>query len=682
MGKNRAKSVKSILLRSQILTGLAVMSIVTTILTVLLLSLANYFDKTRIVELAHSIESQALITRSSRHLQYAVTNLVENKHVGGIAIFNRSDRKVLAANDWPSKQQTTQWILTDKKIRNLVDEAFNEGLFGVNLFTDSHRQISIMPLGLPIHDIVKNDVIIGAKWSVPKWHEKIELKPLSAQAVWSNISTILHPRATHEFELNSADFSGVIVIETNRDWITGLVWRGIFIFTSLMAFSIAAVLLSLFFVLRKNILRPINRYIEVISARRAGDNKVRVPVSNVVEFDELANQWNSLLDFREVAQGQNMVLSTLLEHVPVGIDVTDAESKIEYANPSFLEMTGFSLAEVIGKTPESLIASNKMDYSVLGDSLVSIANGTPWSGEVTYKRKDQTDLICNTTFVPIHGESGKLERLISVRLDITKLKTDEKSLIAAKYNAETADQAKSKFLANMSHELRTPLNAIIGFSEMMAGQKLGPLGTEEYVEFSKLIETSSRTLLSSINLILDLSRFDAQQMQLDASDFDVSEVLHNIVEAKTEQAHAVGIEIKRDFQSDIIIQTDQRMMRQTIGYLISNAIQYNHEGGTIWISTVRQDDKVIVSIKDSGIGISPDNLKKVTEPFYRVDAGLTQLNDGAGLGLALVKKFADEQKIGFKMESELEKGTTVSLIFSISGKTKNKTASNSEKKFA
>ncbi len=659
------KSVRSIFLRSQILISLAVLSIVTAILTILLLSLANFIDHQRILELSQSIESQTRIAKNTRYLQHAITEIVRNKQAKEIVVYSQHNNKITAAANLVTINNTNSLLVTDQEVRKQLKKSLSEGVFGIHIINSENHRVTILPLAPPIRNITGNSVSHGPKWPTPFWHRKAEQVEFSPANLWTHVQAIFDPKHTHNFQIPRGHYAGAIVMETSRDWVTVLVLRGVAVISILLAISIAIVVMVLSGVLRKTILQPVRQYIDVISARRAGDYKARIPLSNTQEFNELAHQWNSLLDYRDVAQGQNMVLSTLLEHVPVGIDVTDVESHIEYANPSFLHMTGYSLAEVIGKTPDFLLALNKMDHTVRGDSLVAIANGETWTGEVIYQRKDGTDLICNTTFVPLLGRDGKLERLISVRHDITDLKNDERSLIAAKINAETADKSKSEFLTNMSHELRTPLNAIIGFSEMMAAQKLGPIGNDEYVEFSQLIATSSRTLLSSINLILDLSRLDSQQIQLNETSFCIAELLHKLIEIKTPAAQSLGIEIKRNLSCKHDIRADQRMLRQTLENLLCNAIRYNPEGGTVMVTVKEANDQVIVTIADTGIGISQEDLPKVTTPFYRVDSALSRMKDGAGLGLSLVKKFTDEQKIGFDIASKPAHGTTVTLTFPI-----------------
>lgn len=670
MHKANSKSIKSIFLRSQVLVSIAVLGIVTSILAVLLLALSNFADHRHIVELGRSLENYARLASQPEFLQHALIQQTSGSQAINIAIISKNKNTIIAAasNTTSTDNRQRQWLVSDPNVRQLVAQKLAKGEFGIHFNTANGRRIAILPLAPEFKTTGNNNVILGTKWPTPAWHSKLEIPKLSLTSFRKRIEGIFLPHHHHTILLNPDQYAGAIVIEASRDWIADLLTKALLFIAALMTLSITVFSLGLTRAVRKNILRPIDCYLKVFAARKSGDHDARVPLSNITEFDELAKQWNSLLEFRDVAQGQNMVLSTLLEHVPVGIDVTDSESLVEYANPSFLEMTGYTLAEVIGKAPEKLLASYKMDHDKLGDALVAITNGQTWTGEVIYTRKDGSDLVCATTFVPVFDRKGKIDRIITVRLDITRLKDDEKKLIAAKIKAEMADRSKSEFLANMSHELRTPLNAMIGFSEMMAAQKLGPLGNDQYVEFAGLIEKSSRNLLTSINLILDMSRLESGQVKFDKTTFCASELTHKIIDSKEDNAREMGVSLHRHLSCKHDIYTDERILRQVIGNLLCNAIRYNKEGGKVDVTITDENDHVTITIRDTGKGIAHENLSRITEPFFRVDNGLAREKDGTGLGLSLVKQYTDELGIDFRITSQLGKGTVVFLKLPVAKK--------------
>jgi PAS domain S-box-containing protein len=661
MTQNPSTPLRRVFLHRQIAVSLAVLGAVTGILLVLLMAFATHIEQKRILEIAKSIETQTQIAKSPRHLQHAITQLVYEDRAVSVAVYKKSGTKLVAASGEPANKSGFSWLLADPQVQKQVSSSLQTGIFGLDLTTSAGRHILIAPITANSEPKGGKNIILGAKWPTPAWHGHVSIPTMSVKELFQRVKTVLTPQQSKTFQLAPDEYDGVIVVETDRGWITKLLLRGMVLITVLMVLSISAVMYVLSKTLRQHVLEPLKNFSKVISERRAGNHSKRVPVTNVAEFDQLGEQWNSLLDFRDVAQGQNMVLSSLLEHVPVGIAVTDAQSAVEYANPSFLAMTGYSLAEIIGQNPETLLKSSIKDEQALGDSLVALTNGKIWTGIIESRSKDNKKLICNTTFVPIFDRKEKVERVIAVRHDITKLKTDEQALIAAKIRAETADKAKSEFLMNMSHELRTPLNSIIGFSELIASQKLGPIKNTEYVEFARLIEASSNTLLHSINSILDLSRLETQNMTLQENTTDVSAIINRVIETKIHKARALGVSFSQTLEPDCFVECDERLLRQSIGFLLCNAIKFNKENGNIDVTCKKLNHNIQIKIADEGIGIPKNQLHLVTAPFHRVNNALNREKNGVGLGLTLVQKFADAQKIDFSITSRPGKGTVVTL---------------------
>ena len=651
-------------MRKQITTVVSALVIASIILVSLLAVFAQYMDSKRLLLLAQSIESQAHIAKSPSHLQHAINKLIIANRAKGIFVFSK-DGTVIAASGSTFTTTHNNWLLADKQTRATINDHMYKGLFGRDFYTSNRQMLTILPLSPSLSNGFNNKIHITAKWPTPLWHKIADIPDMSPSLMLKTLIEKALGQKVGQFELPASQFSGAIVIESSSDWISNLLFRTVILLGFLMVFGIFAVNFSLSRALKRHVLDNIKPFKKVINARKNGDLDMRIKLSNIKEFDELATQWNSLLDYRRVAQSQNLVLSSLLEHMPVGIEVSDANSAIEYANPTFLKMTGLSLVDVIGKKNDEVLNIIKPNATVIGDVLVALSNGESWSGEITTIRSDENKMHCNITVVPVYAENNTIDRIVTLYHDITGIKDNENELVSAKVSAELADKAKSEFIANMSHELRTPLNAIIGFSEMMATEKMGPLGNKDYIEFSKLIENSSRSLLSTINTILELSRLDADVQNLDQQEVSPSRVIDKVINTKEDKARALGVEIKRDLNFNELINTDERLLRQSIAYLICNAISYNKpSGGTVTVSSMMNAHKqLVISIKDTGIGISKDNLKLIMSPFHRVDNALNRNNDGAGLGLTLVKKFMVAQDIDLSIESKLGKGTTATLTF-------------------
>jgi len=253
---------------------------------------------------------------------------------------------------------------------------------------------------------------------------------------------------------------------------------------------------------------------------------------------------------------------------------------------------------------------------------------------------------------------------VAVVRDISSRKKSEEHLQTALEAAETANRTKSLFLANMSHELRTPLNAIIGFSEVMKDQMFGPVENERYLDYMGNIHDSSRHLLAVINDILDISRIESGELELDEEWLDVDDVLNwardRAVSKDAKSSHAaVWINVSDDLPE---LYADQRSMRQVVLNLLSNAIKFTPIDGRIDISA-RLDELSGISIfvKDTGIGIPADQVAKMTQPFTQSDNSLARRFEGTGLGLAITKSLVEAHGGRLEIESVEGKGTTISV---------------------
>jgi signal transduction histidine kinase len=229
---------------------------------------------------------------------------------------------------------------------------------------------------------------------------------------------------------------------------------------------------------------------------------------------------------------------------------------------------------------------------------------------------------------------------------------EEKSL-----QLEEVSRHKSEFLANMSHELRTPLNAIIGFSEVLAEQLFGELN-EKQLEYQRDILTSGQHLLSLINDILDLSKVEAGRMELDLGTFSLRSALENGVTMLKERAgrHRItfGLAIEPTLDA---MEADERKVKQVIFNLLSNAVKFTPDGGSVDVSARLVDGQVQIAVRDTGIGIAPEDQAHVFEEFRQVGTG-TARAEGTGLGLPLAKRFVELHHGRMWVESEPGVGST------------------------
>jgi two-component system, cell cycle sensor histidine kinase PleC len=242
--------------------------------------------------------------------------------------------------------------------------------------------------------------------------------------------------------------------------------------------------------------------------------------------------------------------------------------------------------------------------------------------------------------------------------------------LAAKYEqekirAQQANAAKSEFLANMSHELRTPLNAINGFSEMMAREMLGPLGHPRYVEYASDIHASGHHLLALINDILDMAKIEAGKQSLKLEDVNLAGLIDDAMRLMGPRATEGDLTLSSDIPPLPLMQIDHRAVTQVVLNLLSNAIKFTPRGGRVKIRARQVNYRVMVSVMDTGIGISKEDLARLAQPFQQVESQLAKTQQGTGLGLALSKSLIELHEGRFEIASEPGRGTTVSFILPI-----------------
>jgi signal transduction histidine kinase len=230
---------------------------------------------------------------------------------------------------------------------------------------------------------------------------------------------------------------------------------------------------------------------------------------------------------------------------------------------------------------------------------------------------------------------------------------------------EIANKHKSDFLANMSHELRTPLNAIIGFSEVLMERMFGELNAKQ-ADYLKDIHESGRHLLSLINDILDLSKIEAGRMDLEISSFDLPSALSNAMTLVRERAQRHGIALGLELDPRLgEFSADERKMKQIVLNLLSNAVKFTPDGGRVDVSARLDTDQVQIAVKDTGIGIAPEDQAVVFEEFKQVGRDYTRKAEGTGLGLALTKRFVELHGGGIRLESAPGRGSTFTITLPV-----------------
>jgi signal transduction histidine kinase len=250
--------------------------------------------------------------------------------------------------------------------------------------------------------------------------------------------------------------------------------------------------------------------------------------------------------------------------------------------------------------------------------------------------------------------------------DLTSHKQREQELYEARYKAEHMLASRSKFIANLSHELRTPLNAIIGFSELTANEFFGNLGHPKYKDYAHDILSSAQHLLSLINDILELSKAEAGQLTLYKEDLDVIAALQQTIVLIREQAEKKQVSLTTDFhKKSYRIIADERKIKQIVLNLLSNAVKFTHTNGSVTLSTRLRKNDLLISVGDTGIGLSPNEIQQALSPFGQVINNETKDHIGTGLGLPLVKAMTEAHGGHLDIISEKGKGTTVTVTIPV-----------------
>jgi signal transduction histidine kinase len=248
--------------------------------------------------------------------------------------------------------------------------------------------------------------------------------------------------------------------------------------------------------------------------------------------------------------------------------------------------------------------------------------------------------------------------------EITALKQREEALQLARDAAESANKLKSQFLAVMSHELRTPLNAILGFSEVVRDRILGhdTLAWERYSEYAGSIHDSGRHLLALISEILDLSKIESGSYTIHPEPMDLGHMIRATLAFVRPQAERGNVRLMPpDLEGDLYVEADTRAMKQVILNLLSNAVKFTPQGGKVSICARGNEDEIIFSVRDTGIGIEPEHMKVVFEAFHQGNANISRRYEGTGLGLSITRGLLEMHGGAIALESEQGAGTLATV---------------------
>ena len=267
-----------------------------------------------------------------------------------------------------------------------------------------------------------------------------------------------------------------------------------------------------------------------------------------------------------------------------------------------------------------------------------------------------------TTKALLRDTEGQPSLVVTASLDITDRKEAELALVAAKEEAELASRSKTEFLANMSHELRTPLNAIIGFSQVMADEVLGPMGSQRYAGYARDIATSAQHLLGIISDILDVSKLEAGKVEIDDDEIDIGQMARDVLHLVVGRARSLDIAIDVEVPPDLPrLRADALKLKQVLLNLITNAIKFSHPGGSVLIRCYQAEDGLRIEVVDHGIGMDETEIETAVTRFGQVASTWNRKHPGTGLGLPLAIGLVELHGGRILIASAKGVGTTVTI---------------------
>ena len=442
----------------------------------------------------------------------------------------------------------------------------------------------------------------------------------------------------------------------------------VIIFSSITARSISKPIISL-----KNVAMQISKGNFSIKANESGSN----------EISELSKTFNDMIGNIKMKEVLHMEIEKL-KHVNEEqrryeletelkkisdlkkaldessiVDITDKEGTIIDVNKKFEKISKYTRNQLLGQN-HRILKSGFHTPEFYEDMWGTITQGKVWQRDVKNRARDGTYYWVKTTIVPFLGKDGKPEQYIAIRTDITNQKLLERRLESLLENLKTIDMEKEEFAAMVSHELKTPLIPISGYAELFLDGSLGNI-TKIQREKIHVMYENSILLTTLIQDILDAQKIELKRLNLDMRTESIKEITKRCIDIFRPIAEQKGIKIVDETQ-DMMIRGDPDRILQVLNNIISNAIKFVPiQYGTITINSRNDNDAVMISVKDNGIGIPKSKQKDLFKKFYQIDKSLTRKSGGTGLGLAISRGIIEAHGGEIWVESEENHWTTVNF---------------------
>ena len=368
----------------------------------------------------------------------------------------------------------------------------------------------------------------------------------------------------------------------------------------------------------------------------------------------VANSDRALRDSETEARGT-------FENVAIGVAQLNSERTVLRGNRRLQELLGYEAEELAGRSLDDLVGEADQRMLLTRFDALLAKDAESFSCEIRMRHRDGLPIWAGLTVSrhALQTDDEEARHLIAFVEDISMRKRLESSLQVAKVQAEQANRMKSEFVANVSHEIRTPMNAILGMTELALDEELLP----EVRDFIVTAHESARSLLALVNDLLDFSRIEAGKLQLETVPFDLWQTIDDVAKALSIRASEKGLELATEIAPNVprMVEGDPLRLRQVLSNLAANAVKFTERGEVVIRSELHAstDQHLIVrfAVRDTGIGISPEDKVRIFAPFTQADASTTRMFGGSGLGLAICSELIGAFGGKLDVDSEVGKGS-------------------------
>jgi len=410
--------------------------------------------------------------------------------------------------------------------------------------------------------------------------------------------------------------------------------------------------------------------IEKEIALGTGTDQSWVGLTSLPLQDKKNNAVGRLIIIRDVtsrkkAEEQVRQLSRAVESSPTSIVITGIDGNIQYVNPKFTQLTGYTSEEILGKN-SNILKTDQTPPGTHSDLWKTISVGREWTGEFCNRKKNGEFYWELAAISPIHDENGAVTHFVAVKEDITERKRAQDALVLAYDQALEASRTKSRLLARVSHELRTPLGGIQGYAELLRDGDMGEIKEEQKVAVISILQ-SAEHLTAMVNELLDEAQIQANSTILKEKIYSPATLLQQATAGLDVVAEKKGLSFATYIDPNLpeSLYGDERRIRQILINLIGNAIKFTQKGEVRVRLECHAPDHWVLQVTDTGMGIPDEARASIFEPFRQLQSDITNENRGIGLGLSITKQLVNLMGGRIVLESQIGQGSSFSVLLPI-----------------